>query len=83
MHQLSCAILPILSDHNQLSDMLAAWDRLNLTSLTDQCALSCNCDQATVEGILDGFRGWLGRSPNIAKLGQWIDKVVEECQGPG
>lgn len=63
--------------------MIGAWDRLDTKSIADQCALSCGCEQAMIERVLQGFRIWLGASSGIRaleKLGQWVDMIVDEVQ---
>lgn len=64
--------------------MLASWDRLDLQSLSDQCALTCNCQQDLVEGTLHSFRDWLADVESdvlacpLERLGQWVDKATRD-----
>lgn len=93
LQQLSTALLPILSRSEDVSLMLAAWDNLDLQSLSDQCALSCSCHQNVVETILEEFKGWLASVGStgsvlggseahgaLERLASWIDKVSGELQ---
>jgi hypothetical protein len=83
IHQLSSALLPIITSPQQVGEMVAAWDQLDAKSIADQCALSCNCEQATIERVLQGFRAWLivsSDSRALEKLGQWVDTMVDEVQ---
>lgn len=82
LHQLTVALNPILSNPDQVRDMLAAWDGLNIASLADQCALSGNCEQELVNQLLSDFHLWLedaqSRARAIDRLGEWIEKAVSD-----
>jgi hypothetical protein len=82
LHQITVALNPILSNPDQVRDMLIAWDGLNTASLADQCALSGNCEQDLVNQLLSDFHLWLedaqSSSRAIDRLGEWIEKAVSD-----
>jgi hypothetical protein len=82
LHQLTVALNPILSNPDQVRDMLVAWDGLNTASLADQCALSGNCEQDPVNQLLSDFHLWLEDTQSSAhaidRLGEWIEKAVSD-----
>ncbi|RXK36399.1 hypothetical protein M231_06365 [Tremella mesenterica] len=88
LHQLTAALSPILANQDQVRSMLNAWENLDMSVISDQCALSANCQQDVLEGILREFHRWLldaEASPNrggkaIERLGQWIDGVLHDLQ---
>ncbi|KAK4689434.1 hypothetical protein P7C73_g678, partial [Tremellales sp. Uapishka_1] len=91
INQLTQALSPILASQDQVRSMIFAWESLDMKSVTDQCALSCNCLQEVLEGILNDFHRWLidvENAPNrggkaIQRLGGWINEVVKDIQGSG
>ncbi|KAI9638927.1 uncharacterized protein MKK02DRAFT_41955 [Dioszegia hungarica] len=83
LQQLSTALLPIITSPSQVDQMAAAWDQLDMKSIADQCALSCSCEQDTIEQVLLGFRDWLegacdGRA--LERLGAWVSSVLDGLQ---
>lgn len=85
LHQLSSALTPILGSATEVRSMINAWSHIDIDNLTDQCALSCNCNQKVLGDILEEFRTWLvdidGNGVIAARrLGAWADKVLHEFQ---
>ncbi|WWC92780.1 uncharacterized protein L201_007739 [Kwoniella dendrophila CBS 6074] len=91
LRQVAFALGPILSDRSQIKEMIQAWERLNIRSVSDQCALSCSCDQDILEQVFGDFGRWLNECSSTAKkdreveeLCNWIDKIVKQMLGvPG
>ncbi|WVQ79199.1 hypothetical protein IAT38_001295 [Cryptococcus sp. DSM 104549] len=88
LHQLTAALSPILSNQSQVRTMLGAWETLDIRNVSDQCALSCSCQQDILESVLADFHQWLleteaasargGRA--IERLGGWVNKVLGDVQ---
>ncbi|WWC73719.1 uncharacterized protein I206_107691 [Kwoniella pini CBS 10737] len=83
LRQITFALEPILSDPTQTRGMIAAWNGLDIRSVSDQCALSCSCEQDVLEQVLADFGQWLtesqmpqNRNKGVERLSGWIDRVL-------
>ncbi|KAK6908478.1 hypothetical protein I203_102480 [Kwoniella mangroviensis CBS 8507] len=91
LRQVTFALGPILSDAAQTREMIHAWTSLDIRSVSDQCALSCSCEQDILEQVLADFGQWLAdgdRAQNkgrgIERLSEWVDRVLKQVMGvPG
>nr|ODN91645.1 hypothetical protein L204_05632 [Cryptococcus depauperatus CBS 7855] len=88
LHQLTTALGPILANQSQVQMMLTTWENLDIRSVSDQCALSCHCQQKLLETVLEDYHQWLkateaGTSRTgaaIESLGDWINTMLLKVQ---
>nr|XP_018260331.1 uncharacterized protein I303_07249 [Kwoniella dejecticola CBS 10117]OBR82489.1 hypothetical protein I303_07249 [Kwoniella dejecticola CBS 10117] len=91
LRQVTFALGPILSDAAQTREMISAWNALDIRSVSDQCALSCSCEQDVLEQVLADFGHWLAetempqyRNNGVNRLTEWVDRVLSQVLGvPG
>ncbi|WVW86952.1 hypothetical protein I302_109008 [Kwoniella bestiolae CBS 10118] len=91
LRQVTFALGPILSDASQTREMIKAWSTLDIRSVSDQCALSCSCEQDILEQVLADFGQWLAegvlannQGRGVERLSEWIDRVLKQVMGvPG
>ncbi|OCF35189.1 hypothetical protein I316_03231 [Kwoniella heveanensis BCC8398] len=89
LHQLTIALAPILANPGHIRDMLIAWDTLDIRSVSDQCALSCSCQQDILEQVLADFGAWLaqmesGQTRGVSgaeRLSKWVERVITDVKG--
>ncbi|ODO08517.1 hypothetical protein L198_00247 [Cryptococcus wingfieldii CBS 7118] len=88
LHQLTAALSPILANQSQVRTMITAWENLDVRNVSDQCALSCQCQQDVIEAVLQDFYHWLVEAEEylaqggyaIDRLGGWVDKMLRDVQ---
>ncbi|WVQ77706.1 hypothetical protein IAR50_007396 [Cryptococcus sp. DSM 104548] len=88
LHQLTAALSPILANQSQIRTMISAWENLDVRNVSDQCALSCQCQQDVIEAVLQDFYHWLVEAEEylakggyaIDRLGGWVDKMLGDVQ---
>ncbi len=88
LHQLTIALLPILSNQEQVRMMITAWTAIDQKSLLDSAALTCNCRQEVLEAVMSEFYGWMcevemapgkgGRA--LETLGRLMDEILARLQ---
>ncbi|WVF68476.1 hypothetical protein IAT40_003243 [Kwoniella sp. CBS 6097] len=89
LHQLTVALAPILGNPGHIRDMLIAWDTLDIRSVSDQCALSCSCQQDILEQVLADFGAWLAEMESgqtrgvsgVERLSKWLERVITDIKG--
>ncbi|WVQ96023.1 hypothetical protein IAU59_003123 [Kwoniella sp. CBS 9459] len=88
LHQLTVALAPIFGNPGHIRDMLIAWDTLDIRSVSDQCALSCSCQQDVLEQVLADFGAWLAEMESgqmrgvsgVERLTKWVEKVIQDIK---
>lgn len=79
LNHLSSAARAVLQNQQQISQMIADFNRVDFQNVQEQACWVCHCEDEMVDQIEKSFKQLLQQENPFEHWGQWCEQIVETC----